>query len=490
MFKKIASNTISQILSKVWTAIISIFLLSILTNYLSVELFWVYSKVYNYLWIFAFLADLWLYTIAVREISKDEKSSSKIVWNIMTLRLILWIIIIFLAISIAYIIPWYNSKITLISIFIISIFTIFWLLNSSILSLMQAKQKIEFSLFSAIIWKLLNISLISLIVFYIFPKTIESDIATDTSFLLIMFSWLCWIILNTILNFLYARKLCSISFKIDWEYIKHIFKISLPYGIALFLSVVYFKIDVIFISILETEQKADLSIALYSLPMKIVEVSMMIWWFYLNSILSPITKLFEKKDYNKLKHILNISVKVLFSFSMIIFILWVIFRENIIKIIANENYIVTNHTFNSSDAFLVVLAVVIFYFLSLLFIYIFIAVKEEKTILRINIFITLFNIVWNIILIPKYSFIWAWITTLLSQIILLILSFYYSRKIIKFKIPIKFIMITIIVSIFTFIFLSYIIKNIPLWLYLNPIIYWWIAWIIYLAVIHRFIKIQ
>jgi hypothetical protein len=39
MFKKVASNTISQIISKAGTAIIAIFLISVLTNYLTVELY-------------------------------------------------------------------------------------------------------------------------------------------------------------------------------------------------------------------------------------------------------------------------------------------------------------------------------------------------------------------------------------------------------------------------------------------------------------------
>jgi O-antigen/teichoic acid export membrane protein len=39
VFKKIASNTISQIFSKIGTAIIAIFLISMLTNYLSVEMY-------------------------------------------------------------------------------------------------------------------------------------------------------------------------------------------------------------------------------------------------------------------------------------------------------------------------------------------------------------------------------------------------------------------------------------------------------------------
>ena len=59
------------------------------------------------------------------------------------------------------------------------------------------------------------------------------------------------VIFNTWLNFWYARKIVKFGFDYDWEYIKHIFKISLPYGIALFLSIVYFKVDIILLSVIE-----------------------------------------------------------------------------------------------------------------------------------------------------------------------------------------------------------------------------------------------
>ena len=125
MFKKIASNTISQIFSKVWTAIIAIFLIWILTKYLTVELYGTYSKVYNYVWIFVFLADLWLYAITIREITNNKEKSSFIVWNVMSLRLVLGILILFLSVWIAFFLPGYNEKLIIISIFISSIFTIF-----------------------------------------------------------------------------------------------------------------------------------------------------------------------------------------------------------------------------------------------------------------------------------------------------------------------------------------------------------------------------
>jgi len=59
LYKKIASNTIAQVVSKILTAGISIFLIGVLTKYLPIELYGSYNKVYSYLWIFAFLADLW-----------------------------------------------------------------------------------------------------------------------------------------------------------------------------------------------------------------------------------------------------------------------------------------------------------------------------------------------------------------------------------------------------------------------------------------------
>jgi len=492
MFKKIASNTIFQVLSKILTAIISIFLLSILTKNLSIENFWLYSKIFNYLGIFAFLADLGLYTIMIREISPNIASSNKkeiekIVWNILSLRVILWIIIIFLALIIAYFLPWYNWKIELISIFIIWIFTLISLMNSTFLAYMQSRLEMKFSLFSVVAWKILNLSIVLFIIYFL---NNWNNIFWINIMIYIFISALIWISLNTFLNFWYANKTCKIRFKFDFDYIKHIFKISLPYWIALFLSVIYFKIDIILLSIIEWK-KADISIALYSLPMKIIEVLMVISWFYLNSVLPKLSELFEKKDTKNfdLQKILIISFKILFSFWLIVFTLWSLFRNNVIEIIWKSSYLhPTNSIYSSSDAFLIVLWVLVFNALSMLFIYIFIASKKQSILLKINIFITLFNIIWNIILIPKYSFVWAGITTLLSQILLFLISYFYSRKIIKFSFPKIFIIKIIFISVIIFFIVNFLLKNYSLWLYLDILFYGFSSIFIYSYLVFTQIK--
>jgi O-antigen/teichoic acid export membrane protein len=478
MLRKIASNTISQILSKVFTAIISIFLISSLTKYLSPEMYWQYNKIYNYLSIFTFLADLWLYTISVREISKNKDEASKIIWNVMGLRFILWIFIVFLSILIALFLPWYNSFVSLISIFIISLFSVVSLMNSSVLSLMQSFMKIEFSSFTFVLWKFVNLMLILWVIFILYPKSSNTDF--DIAFILIMISWLIWIVVNFLLNFYYANKIVKVKPLFDTKYMKYLFKISLPYWIALFLSVVYFKIDVVLISLIEPSSLADLSIALYSLPMKIIEVFMVIWMFFLNSILPSLSEYFKDDNKEKINYLIKNSFRFLFSFSIIILVLWVLFWKDIISIIATNDYLNSKiHNYTSYDAFVVVLFVLLFNFISWLFNYIFIASKNEKILLHINIVITMVNLIWNILFIPKYSFMWAAITTLFSQIILFLLWYYYSRKIIKFDYDFLYLLKVIMFSIIIYLFWNYFLLNYNLWNILNIIVYWTFIFMIF-----------
>lgn len=458
MFKKIASNTIAQILSKFLTAFISLFLIGVLTKYLSPEMYWQYNKIYNYLAFFAFFADLGLYTIAIREISKEKKDAAKIIGNIMSLRLILWVGIIFIAIILAYFLPGYNSMLALYSIFIVGIFTIFSLLNSSVLSLMQAFMKIEFSLFSVVFWKIINFLWILLVVFFFFPK--ETTQNFELAFLCILWAGLFGVIVNYLLNLYYANKIAKISFLFDVPYMKHLFKISLPYGIALFLSVVYFKIDIILLSLLETPQQADISIALYSLPMKMIEVLMVLGWFFLSSILPTLSTFFKEKNTFWINNVIKNSFYFLFSLWIFIIVGGMLFGSHVLSIISTSEYLDNSlHTFHSLDALKIVLLVLGFYFISSLFNYIFIASKNESILLKINIFITFFNIIGNMILIPKYSFMWAAYVTLASQVLLFVLGWYFSRPLVRGVLDIKYIIINIVIWVSVFVFWKYLLAT-------------------------------
>lgn len=189
------------------------------------------------------------------------------------------------------------------------------------------------------------------------------------------------------------RRISKITFLFDWLYIKHLIRITLPYGVALFLSVVYFKVDVILLSLLEPKDIADTSIALYSLPMKIVEVLMVMGGFYLNSILPSLSEGFKHDKKEHIQQIVSLSFRILFSLGLLTLIMGDVFKEHIIDIIANRSYIDTTSTFSSVDVFPIVILVAFFYFLSSLFNYILIATHQESKLLKINAIVTIINIV-------------------------------------------------------------------------------------------------
>lgn len=419
MYKKIASNTIFQIISKVLTALISIFLIGILTKWLPIELYGTYNKVFSYLGIFAFLADLWLYTITVREISNGKVSAEKIIWNVLSLRILLAVIIWVFACSLAFFLPGYGDIYTFSAIVIVWFFTLVSLINSSLLALMQSQMKMEFSLFSLVAWKLLNILLVGVSILHVFTK--QDDLYS--AFISVFIAASIGISLTTWMNYIYAKKICPISLRCDREYILYIFKISLPYWVALFLSVVYFKIDIILLSFLESPDMSNTSIALYGLPMKIVEVLMVLWGFYLNSLLPTLSKRYKDSGYEHMGHLLWISLKVLISFWLLVLVLINLFWTALISVIATPEYLSPlNGDYSSVQAFSVVSWVLLLHFISLWFIYVFIAAEKQSVLLKINILVTLVNIVWNILFIPYFSFIWAAMTTLLSQWLLMVIS--------------------------------------------------------------------
>ena len=446
--RKIYTNTLAQIAGKIITALISIFLIKVLTGYLDVAGYGLYSKIYNYLSIFAVIADMWLYTITVRELTKyadDPKMVAKISGNILSLRTLSGVLIVILSLSIAPFLSGYNSMMALVGIFIVSLFTLMGLINSSLMSYLQATLHTEFSLIANTCGKMLTFGMILLFAGLLFPRSTTGDLHIFT---LVMLAWLAGNIMMTWLTWWYASRYHKIRFAWDKKYILHILYISLPYWLALFLGVIFFKVDVILLSLLEDPAIADTSIALYALPMKIVEVGMMYGTIFLNSLLPVLTTAIEKKDTSKIHSLTGKWFELLFWFGLAIAVFWFIYTPEIIRIISTPEFVSTAiFGYTSMEAMRIVIWIFLFYFISSLSMYILIARGEQSRMMWINAIIALLNIIGNLIFIPMYSFIGSAWVTLVTQILLMMITWWYVRDTIQYKKSIIFASIMSIVAI-------------------------------------------
>lgn len=228
--RKIYTNTLAQIGAKLLTALISIVMIKVLTNYLDIAGYGLYSKIYNYLSIFAVIADLGLYTITVRELTKyedDQKMVEKISSNVLTLRTASGLLILGLSLAIAPFLSGYDTPTAYIGIVIASLFTLAGLMNSSIMSYLQATLRTEFSLIANTSGKLLTFGMIVLFASVLYPTS--TGVISEWKFTLVMLAGLAGNILMTALTWWYASRHHRIHFAWDGEYIRHIIRISLPY---------------------------------------------------------------------------------------------------------------------------------------------------------------------------------------------------------------------------------------------------------------------
>ena len=297
------------------------------------------------------------------------------------------------------------------------------------MSYLQAILRTEFSFIANTAGKLATFGLVALFAYGLFPK---NSVSPEFGLIMVFLAGLAGNLVMTALIFWHAKKFHKIRFYWDSEYIKKILKMSIPYGIALFLGVIFFKVDTLFLSLMEDASVSDAIIGIYSIPMKIVEVGMMYGTIFLNSFLPVLTASISEKRIDDTKNLSLKGFELLFGFGVGISVFLAFFAEKIIPFISSESFLVPINGANSVDVMQIVAWIFLFYFISSLANYILIAKNEQKKIIYVNLFIALVNIVGNLVIIPFYSFIGSAVVTLASQVLLVIISLFLVRDTLYF----------------------------------------------------------
>lgn len=163
---------------------------------------------------------------------------------------------------------------------------------------------------------------------------------------------------------------------------------------ALFLNVIFFKVDTILLSVMESREIADIAVALYALPMKLVEVGMMYGTIFLNSLLPVLTSAIEKEDNAKVKKLTRHAFSLLFIGGVSASLFLALFAPWVIRFISTPEFVHTTVLgYSSVDALRIVGWIFLVYFISSLYTYILIARGEQRKMMYINAFVALLNII-------------------------------------------------------------------------------------------------
>ena len=422
-------NTGSQILAKAFLAIIGFVTVKVITNYLELKGYGYYTGVYDFIAFFGIAADMGLYTIAVREMSKNEKDIDKIIGNVLSIRTILVFTTMTLAFITSYIyLPTADDVFLPFAVAIAASATVLALLTGTITTVLQVNYNIQYNAFASVIGKVVALGYMLYVIFIWSPDVSEGGF---------YHLFVAGIFGNAVLfgvNYYYARKYANIRFRFDWDFIKNVIIKSLPYGFALILNSLYFRIGTIMLIRISGPEAT----AIYGLPMRVLEAIAILPLYFMNAVLPTLTQALKEKT-DKYRKVIQYSFDGLVMAGVAMAIGMSAISYQVINLLSNEDFLSRiDEGFYGSDVVLqIVIFALAFSFINTLFGFIIVAINKQSKLLYINGSGAFIAILLNLFLIPVLGARGAAITDILVEMFVALAAFLMAKKYLDFKIDLR-----------------------------------------------------
>lgn len=400
IFKNMSWLLISQIIASVCGFIWTI----LMARYLGVSNYGVLGFAVSVSGILGIIDDLGISAHIVRHVATDNESAPKYLGNIIPFKVLLAAINLIVTPTILFLL-----KLDEYTIFITLLFTLEIIFKSYTNSLFGVFQAFEKGNYQGIGNILMNVSTFLFILISIYA---------DLGLIGISISY----ILANLLSFIYTyyvlnRHIVKPKYELDWEFCKKITLLSLPFAVTGILYTIYYSIDLVML----TKLVGSYANGIYNATYKLISVLTLFYSVY-TAVIFPVMSKFFKND----KKLLIISYEKSIKYLMLVIIPiatgTVFYSLDIIQLIYGHQY----------DQAASVLSILI-WTVCLLFISgasnnLLNASHKETTVTKIYAAAAVFNVALNFIMIPYFSYNGAAITTVLSEVLIVVLQTYVIRK--------------------------------------------------------------
>ena len=390
--KKIAYNSIISSGARIIGLALSLVIIGFITRYLGKDGFGYYSVILAFLYFFTVLADLGLYSICLREISRPNADENKIINNAFTLRFFAGLIVFSFAPIVVLFFP-YTNEVKL-GVLIGSLG--FWMMSNHqvLMGVFQKHLKMDRVAIAELSGRLFQLILI---LFFIWQKL---------GFLFVVSSFVLGALINFIIVLIFVKKYVHISFEFDFVFWRSLLKESLPLALAIIFTVIYFKLDTIMLSLM----KPPGDVGIYNLSYKFLE-SLLFFPAMFIGLVMPLMSEYALSFKEKFNKITQESLDILLLFTIPLIIGTFFLSKKIVILIAGEDFLLSAGVLNM----LIIAGGIIF--LGVLFSNMIISLKEQKKLTYIYGIGAIINLITNFIFIPKYSYYGAAGTTILTEFI-------------------------------------------------------------------------
>lgn len=403
--QRVAKNTGVLFFSQVASYILSFFFMMYTARYLGAEGFGILSFALAFAGIFGVFADLGLSLLTVREVARDKSLARKYLGNFTIMKIILAAITFALIAFFANFLGYPRQTINV--VYIVALSTIFTSFLQMFYSVFQAFERMEYQSFGQILSSGLMLSA----VFF----------AISQGFSVVGFAWI-YLIVNTI-TLTYAFIVCVSKFvllkmEVDWSFWKSAIKEAWPFGLTGILVTVYYWIDSVMLSLMHGNVVVGWYNAAYRLFYVLLFIPNII-----NAAIFPSMSRFYISSKNSLIFGTKHYFKLMLIIGLPMGIVTTLLADKIILLIFGRGYI------QSIIAIRILIWAMVFIFINAPFAQLFGAVDKQVLTTIIAFIGMVENIVLNLLLIPKFSFVGASATTVVTEFTILVLVIIFAYKI-------------------------------------------------------------
>lgn len=401
--QRVAKNTGIVIAGNVIFRIISLFVIIYLARYLGTADFGKYSFIFAYIAFFGILTELGLNAILVRDIARDPVIAPKLIGNAYIIRWILTVFAIVLSLTIITLMSYPADTTTY--VYIATFILLFQSFSGFYSTIFEANLRMEYSIFSKLVFRVLSAGLILWIIFA--KGTIMHVIIA------LLFSEA----IKTLINYSLSKKFVRPKFVIDFELCKYLVKASLPIALSSVVAIIYHQTDIVMLSIIQ----GDTAVGIYSAAYKLFDPLMLIPTALMISLFPIMSKSFKTSP-EKLIKSYRLSIKYILIMALPIIIGITLLSDKIILLIYGISFA------NSATVLQILILALVFTFANSVSLNLLIAIDKQKLHAASVGLCAIINVVLNLTLIPILSYNGAAIATLFTTIVLFLASFYFLSK--------------------------------------------------------------
>jgi O-antigen/teichoic acid export membrane protein len=391
--RRVAANTAAQIAGRAVILALAAVSIALITRYLGPSSYGRYALALSYIQLFGVLADVGLFTIVVREISKRPEQTSRLVGNAMTLRALVSVVVVAAALGISLLLP-YTPQVR-VAILIAAVPFMLGLLSTSLVTVFQARLRMERAVIADVVGRAAALAAVAVVVL------------ADWGFYAVVASAAVGAVVTLGLTATLVRPLAAIRFAAEPAVWRTLVVSALPLGIALAINEIYFRADTLIISL----YRSDREVGLYALAWRVYELVALFPAVIMTSVFPLLSRYVEENE-ARARRLLQSASDVFWSIGLPLAAGGIVLAPGIVELAGGSGFAA------SAEPLRLLLPAGALAYVNGLFGYALIAKNRQRDALWLNVVSLVLNLGLNFALVPSEGIVAAAAVTLGCEVVI------------------------------------------------------------------------